>query len=404
MAYSGITAEIISIGDEITSGAILDTNAQWLSRQLATLGVRVLYHVTVGDELEPMVQTFKQAMNRSTIVLVTGGLGPTEDDLTRQAAAQAMGVELREDSVSLTRIREMFARRQRVMPQSNIIQAWFPEGAHVITNPGGTAPGFMLEGNRSNGSGRFCMQTFPGVPAEMKDMWKASARKYLEDFLVRCGLPRRYLKTKLIHCFGAGESEIESRLPHLIRRDHVPTVGITAKLGVITLRIAAVGSDEKECDQQIRETSKIIYDQVGHLVFGEDEQTLASVVSDKLLALHKSVACLEWGSHGALTSCIAPHCFAGSWIMPAEKPFVREELRSIFKSFPEQPPVDYYLIVGPYPQGASEEELAGRQVSVCVYDTRTDELKEDLYHFAGHPSIIDSVFCNRVLNLLRQML
>lgn len=404
MTYSGVTAEIISIGDEITSGAILDTNSQWLSRELAQLGARVLYHVTVGDELEPMVRIFKEAMKRSTIVLVTGGLGPTEDDLTRQAAAQAMGVPLREDPDSLKRIRNMFARRKRVMPESNVIQAWFPEGSRVIINPNGTAPGFMLEGDRPEGAGRFCLQTFPGVPAEMKDMWKDSARQEVSDFLVRCGQPRRHIKTKLIHCFGAGESEVESRLPHLIRRDHVPTVGITAKLGVITLRILAIDSDEKECDRQIEETAKIIYSQVGDLVFGEDEQTLASVVNARLLALHKSVACVEWGTHGALTSRIDPHCFAGSWIMPREKPFERENLPSVFEAFPKQPSIDYYLVIGPYPYRTSEEDLAGCQVSVFVYDTRTDLLHEDACSFGGHPSIINHVFCNRALNLLRRIL
>ena len=138
-------AEIIAIGDEITSGQSLDTNSQWLSQRLEELGVRTLFHSTVGDELAPCVEVFRCAIDRADVVVATGGLGPTADDLTREALAQATGRPLELDSEALEDIRAMFARRNRPMPRQNELQAMFPAGSRVVRNPHGTAPGIDLE-------------------------------------------------------------------------------------------------------------------------------------------------------------------------------------------------------------------------------------------------------------------
>ena len=140
-----MNAEIIAIGDEITSGQSLDTNSQWLSQRLEELGVRVLYHSTVGDELTPGVEVFRHAIGRADVVVATGGLGPTADDLTREALAQATGRPLHLDADVLASIRERFARWNRPMPASNELQAMFPAGSRVVRNPHGTAPGIDLE-------------------------------------------------------------------------------------------------------------------------------------------------------------------------------------------------------------------------------------------------------------------
>ena len=144
-AVGAMHAEILAIGDEITSGQTLDTNSQWLSQRLEELGVRVLYHTTVGDELAPCAEVFRQAIDRADLVVATGGLGPTADDLTRQALAQATGRELQLDPEALEHIRGMFARRGRPMPPQNELQAMFPAGSRVVRNPHGTAPGIDLE-------------------------------------------------------------------------------------------------------------------------------------------------------------------------------------------------------------------------------------------------------------------
>ena len=139
-----MNGEILAIGDEITSGQLLDTNSHWLSQRLEELGVRVHYHATVGDELEPIADAFRQAIGRADVVLATGGLGPTADDLTRDALARAADRPLVLDPPSLEHVRRLFARRGRPMPPQNEIQAMFPAGSRVIPNPHGTAPGIAL--------------------------------------------------------------------------------------------------------------------------------------------------------------------------------------------------------------------------------------------------------------------
>ena len=318
-----IVAEVISIGDEITSGAILDTNAQYLSRSLSEIGVRVLYHSTIGDDYSAMTEAFALAFRRAEVVVVTGGLGPTQDDLTRQVASHTLGGELRFDADSLAHIEGLFARRGRVMTESNKIQAYFPAGSQIIFNPNGTAPGFYFEGARSRlGAGPsladdqnatqpevvkdFIALFFPGVPAEMREMWNGpDGRAAVERFADRLLEGRRPVyRSKTIRTFGAGESALEARLPNLIARDRVPTVGITAKDSVISLRILAEGATSAECERQIEETSKFIYDRAGEFIFGEEDETLQSAVSRVLRAQCLKVGVFEWGTRGLLASKI----------------------------------------------------------------------------------------------------
>ena len=224
-------AEIISIGDELTSGALVDTNSAYLSRELADPGIPVLCHTTVGDDLAALVGVFRAALSRSDLVLVTGGLGPTEDDLTRQAAAESVGVDLTQDLSAMEHIRALFEIRGRAMPSSNEIQSFFPRGARVIGNPHGTAPGFELEvcrGEAVPGSGRAKMLVFPGVPAELREMWECSGRRLSLNWQYELTGKRYTTVTRVLRTFGAGESDVESRLPHLIARDRDPRVGITA--------------------------------------------------------------------------------------------------------------------------------------------------------------------------------
>src|SRR3954451_10973168 len=153
-------AEIISIGSELTSGQNLDTNSQWLSRRLAEIGIPVTYHTTVADDLDANVEVFRTAARRAGLVLATGGLGPTQDDLTREALARATGIELVLHEPSLAHIRAMFAQRGRVMPDRNSVQAMVPAGAEPIPNDRGTAPGIWMR------LGAARVAAMPGVPSE----------------------------------------------------------------------------------------------------------------------------------------------------------------------------------------------------------------------------------------------
>ena len=288
-------AEIIAIGDEIISGQHLDTNSPWLSQRLEELGVRVLYHSTVGDELEPARDVFRRAIDRADIVISTGGLGPTADDLTRDALAQATGRQLELYPQALEHIRSLFARRKREMPKQNEVQAMFPAGSRMIANPHGTAPGIDLEVPRP---GKCACRFFalPGVPAEMIEMWNAT----LAPEIGAMAAGQKVIRRRKINCFGAGESQIEAMLPDLIRRGRTPTVGITASKTTISLRITAEGPTEAECNALIEPTAATIDKCLGTLVFGEGDEELQHVVVRLLRERKKTLATVEWGTAGLI--------------------------------------------------------------------------------------------------------
>lgn len=285
-------AEILSIGDEITSGQLLDTNSQWLSQRCEELGIRVLYHTSVGDDLEALVEVIRLAIRRSDVIVATGGLGPTADDLTRQAMADAVGQPLVLDPQALEHIRALFARRKRPMPKQNEVQALFPRGARMIHNPHGTAPGIVLETKRERG-GACHLFSLPGVPAEMREMWPQVA-----DALGKLGEGSRTVLHRKINCFGAGESQIESMLPDLIRRGRTPRVGINASQATIILRITAEGATQADCLKAMEPTLETIHRSLGHLVFGEGDDQLQHAVVRLLAQKGKTLATCEWGTGG----------------------------------------------------------------------------------------------------------
>jgi nicotinamide-nucleotide amidase len=290
-------AEVISIGDELTSGQRLDTNSQWISLKLADLGIRTLFHTTVADDVESNRVAFESACRRADIVVSTGGLGPTADDLTRQSVAQMMQVELEFDAASLEHIERRFAARARPMAESNKIQAMFPAGTAPIHNPHGTAPGIL---GRHDGATFYCL---PGVPAEMKEMWAGTVERSLIELL---GAERRVIWHRRLKCFGAGESDLEQMLPDLVRRGRKPSVGITVSGATITLRISADGADETECRAAVAPTEATIRECLGDLVFGDEDDELHDVVHRELLRTGQRLAVLERGTHGLISSWFAP--------------------------------------------------------------------------------------------------
>ena len=285
-------AEVISIGDELTSGQRLDTNCQWLSERLGELGIRVMYHSTVADDLDANVRVFLEAADRADVVIATGGLGPTADDLTRDALAKVLGTELVLDEAMLEHIRNLFALFSREMPERNRVQALFPEGSRPIFNPAGSAPGIDVEIARE---GRDPSRVFalPGVPSEMKQMW---AESVAPDLVKLSG--GRVIRHRRIKCFGQGESHLEQMLPDLIRRGRRPMVGITASKATITLRITADGVDEAECLASMEPTLATIRDTLGELVFGEEDDELEHAVARLLIERGRTLATVEWGTGG----------------------------------------------------------------------------------------------------------
>jgi nicotinamide-nucleotide amidase len=415
MGETQMRAEIIAIGDELTSGQRLDTNSQWLSQQLGELGVPVLFHTTVGDELEACESVFRLAIDRADLIVVTGGLGPTADDLTRQAIAQATGTELVLDEASLEHIRALFARRRRPMPEQNVVQAMFPRGSRVIPNPHGTAPGIDMDVPRA-GQNPSRIFALPGVPAEMREMWHATVAGTIQE----CLGERRMIRHRRIHCFGAGESDIEKMLPDLIRRGRIPAVGITASQATITLRITAEGPTPEACYEAMQPTADTIYQCLGHLVFGEEDDRLEDVIVRILAGQGQTLASIESDSEGTLAHCLSradPDQRVVRGGMVVRDAHVRTrlassdrasdgvvggpdgtELQTLACRCRELFGTDYALALGSFPPTSAASGPAPR-VDIVLAGPAGVETRSAPY--AGHPDILLARTVKEALNFLR---
>lgn len=301
-----MNAEIISIGSELTTGQNLDTNSQWLSQQLSALGIVVTHHATVADDLAANIEAFTIAGRRADLIVVTGGLGPTQDDLTREALAAASGVKLEFQPQLFDAIRNMFEQRGRAMPERNRVQAFIPANADAIPNPRGTAPGIWMR------MGRAWLAALPGVPGEMKPMFDG----FLIPKLHEIGLVEGVTVIRKLNAFGAGESAIEAKLLDLTERGRQPEVGITASDTVISLRIVARAPNESDAIRRIEPIAAAIRERLGDLVFSEGDDQLEDVVLRMLAERHQTVATAESCTVGLVARSLgrvqgASECFRG---------------------------------------------------------------------------------------------
>jgi nicotinamide-nucleotide amidase len=276
-------AEVISIGSELAAGVSLDTNSQWIARELEQIGLVVRFHTTVADDLDANESALRIASERADVVVVTGGLGPTQDDLTRDALARLTELPLVEDGPSLERIAAIFQMFNRPMPERNRVQAMFPQGAVVIPNNNGTAPGIWLDWNDA------VFVCLPGVPREMKPMFEEWVLPRLKQRFPGLGV----VVHKTLRCFGAGESQIEEMLGDMTRRGRTPEVGITASEATISLRVTARAPTREEAEGLIQPDVDFIRQTLGSLVFGEDDEQLHTAVAKALLEHDVTVSTAE---------------------------------------------------------------------------------------------------------------
>ena len=312
------TASIVSIGNELLIGRMADTNAVYISDKLLSISIPVVSIQTVPDEIGAIVRAIKLAAEDADAVLITGGLGPTDDDLTRQAFAKFLNAELILQNELLQKIREIFTRRNLPMPENNKIQAYIPAGTKAITNNLGTAPGIMAN---FNGKLFFAM---PGVPAEMKKMLEESVLPLLEK-----SAEGQVIEIRKLKCFGAGESAVAELLGNLMQRGRNPLINCTVEYGDITLCIVATAKDKETAIKPAHQDEKLLRGILGDLVYGSGEQTLTEVVGGKLALYQKTLATAESCTGGMLAELLtdipgSSRYFTHGWVTYSNESKVKE--------------------------------------------------------------------------------
>ena len=267
-----MTVELISVGTEILLGNIVNTNAAYLSEKCALLGLSLYYQTAVGDNEERLSETVKQAIKRSDVVILSGGLGPTEDDLTKEVAAAALGLELKEDAHTKKRIQSYFKQRNLGdITENNWKQAMVPDGAIVVDNHNGTAPGIIMEAEGKR------VILLPGPPNELIPMFESDIYPYLKK------LEPETICSKMVKICGRGESSVETEIRDLIDSQTNPTVAPYAKDGEVHLRVTAKAESEKKANKLIKPVVKELKSRFGKDVFTTDEHEMLEDVVVKLL-------------------------------------------------------------------------------------------------------------------------
>jgi nicotinamide-nucleotide amidase len=278
-----VNAEIVAIGSELLLGQIVDTNSAWMAQRLAEIGVNLFYKTIVGDNAGRMREIISRALERSDVVITSGGIGPTEDDLTREIVAEVTGRELILDPHLLQQIEERFRKRGFIMTKNNEKQAYIPAGAIPVENPNGTAPSFVVEGPRS------VIISLPGVPFEMKWLFENRVIPYLRDkFDLREMIISRVLKIAEI-----GESSVDDRIGHLLRYSTNPTVGVLAHPGQVDVRISVKTDSVDKAYELIAPVEKEVREAFTHHVFAIDNETMEDAVGKVLKAKEVSIAVIE---------------------------------------------------------------------------------------------------------------
>ena len=292
--------ELVSVGTELLLGDIVNTNTAYLSKELAALGLGVFRQTTVGDNRERLLKTLESAFLENDTVIITGGLGPTDDDITKECAAEYFGREFYFHEYSWVKILERLTRAGRnIITENNKKQAMIPEGAIVLENYCGTAPGIIIEENNKR------IVLMPGPPREMRDMFEKSVKPYLEKF------SNKQFISKYVRFYGIGESLLETKIKDIMDNQTNPTLALYAKTGEVLLRITASGDDKEECEDLIRKQLDEIENRVGEYIYLVGDEDISStqtemntVVANLLIENKFTIAIAESLTGGKISSML----------------------------------------------------------------------------------------------------
>jgi nicotinamide-nucleotide amidase len=310
-----VIVEVVGVGTELLLGQIADTNAQWIGERLAAIGADALFHQVVGDNLQRITSSIELALSRADAVIVTGGLGPTQDDITRHALAAVAGVGLERRPELADGIRERFTRAGREMPESNLVQADVPAGSRTITPERGTAPGIVLDlGGRR-------VYALPGVPVEMREMMEGTV---LPELAATSGPAT--IQSRTVRCVGMAESRIAELLDDLFHGSTNPTIAYLAGGGEVKVRLTAKASTAEEAAALIGPGVETVLARLGDVVTSTSDEELEEVVGRLLRAAGRTIACAESLTGGSLSMRLsrvpgASDYFLGSAVVyrPASK-------------------------------------------------------------------------------------
>lgn len=310
-------AEIVAVGTELLIGQIANTNAQWISERLAELGIDVLHHQVVGDNADRIVDAISLAASRSDVVIVTGGLGPTQDDVTRQALAEAAGAPLVRHAEIEDALRDRFRVRDRDMPESNLVQAEVPEGGRFITPERGTAPGLVVP------VGGVTVYAIPGVPSEMREMMEGTIVPELSALVGPTSLVSRTLRS-----YGVAESRISELLDDLFHASSNPTIAYLAGGGEVHVRLTAKGT-VAEAAALLDPLERRVRERLGDHVYGSGDESLEVVAGRLLDERGLTIACAESLTGGGLGERITSVPGASSYFLGSAVTYSTEAKRSI---------------------------------------------------------------------------
>lgn len=285
-------AEIITVGTEILLGDILNTNCRYLSRELAAMGIEMYYQITVGDNEERLLKTLEESLNRSDIVICTGGLGPTEDDITKEVCAKYFGYKLELHKPSLDAVIERFKHMNRVPTKNNEKQAYFPKEAYILKNDNGTAPGCIMEKE-----GKMIV-VLPGPPKEMESMFENYVKPYLSK------LTDDVIESEVLRIIGVGESKVENDILDIIDSQTNPTIATYAKGYECTLRITAKAKSVEEAKELIKPMSDEMKRRFGQSLYATGETSIEEVVAKMLVENNLKIAVAESCTGGMVSASL----------------------------------------------------------------------------------------------------